>query len=609
MDYLIFALLVLMIILLNNISQRLRALEKQLAPEEKQIPDNLPDTQEAETVPFPARKERQISAFEKRTYQVLRNVWNWLCTGSSQPDKCLSGEYTVATTWLIRLGILVLICSIGFFLKYSIDHNWTSPIVRVTGMSLTGLALAGTGIWKRNSKYRPLTVALAGAGFVTLYLSIMTAFKMYHLIPAIPAFVLMLLVTVCAMLGALFAKALAVALIGCIGGYLTPIFINTGSNNIPGLFLYMTILGAGTLIITRYRNWLILNISSFFLYALVGGGALAASFPRDKERALLILGLLTLNYVIFGIQHALAAFKRDMTLWEFIPAVGNTIFFFTAGYSIAEKYYALVKGPAWLSLFAAFFAGVTLFLICRKTKYHPQTLIIFKEIELIFALTLTVPLLTESFWLITVWSVMACLIACAAKKLNSRTMMVASWLLFCAVVLAGFADIEPLGCIIEKHYSSYGSALYQRLLTVGVFILSLFIAGRQLKNLSSCTGLVLEIISGLLFFVYSSSEAFRFWQEFLSSFRHGGLSVYWGILAFILLLTGLNKQKKCLRLCGFGLFAVTAGKIFFVDLANLEQLWRIVAFAVIGLFMLAGAVLYIRCKDLFIPENKKDTSA
>ena len=31
--------------------------------------------------------------------------------------------------------------------------------------------------------------------------------------------------------------------------------------------------------------------------------------------------------------------------------------------------------------------------------------------------------------------------------------------------------------------------------------------------------------------------------------------------------------------------------------------------AACGLFMLAGAVLYIRCKDLFIPENKKDTSA
>jgi uncharacterized membrane protein len=402
-------------------------------------------------------------------------VWNWLCTGSSQPDKCLAGEYTVATTWLIRLGILVLICSIGFFLKYSIDHNWTSPVVRVIGMSLTGLVFAGAGIWKRNGKYRPLAMALGGAGFVTLYLSIMTAFKMYHLIPAIPAFVLMFLVTVGAMLCALFSKALAVALIGCAGGYLTPIFISTGSNNIPGLFLYMTILGAGTLIIARYRNWLLLNISSFFLYALVGGGALAARFPGDKEKALLILGLLTLNYVIFGIQHAWAAFKRDMTLWEFIPAVGNIIFFLTASCPVAGKYYAFIKGPAVMSLFAALFAGVTLLLIGRQKTNRPQALVVFKAIELVFALVLTVPLLTDSFWLITVWSVMACLLACAAKRLKSRTMMFSSLLLFIVVVWAGFAVNVPPGYWV-KNYASYSSALYQRVLTSGVFILSLFIA-------------------------------------------------------------------------------------------------------------------------------------
>ena len=603
MDYLFFALLVLVIILLNNISRRLRTLEKQFAPKEKTIPTQELNAPEPSKKPLPVRKERQIPAFEKRTYQVLKNIWNWICTGSNRPDQNLNNEYAVATTWLIRLGVLVLICSIGFFLKYSIDRNWTPPVVRVIGMSLTGLSLAGTGIWKRNSQYRPLAVALAGTGFVTLYLSIMTAFKMYHLIPAVPAFILMFLVTAGAATGALFTKAPAVALIGCAGGYLTPVFINTGSNNIPGLFLYLTILGAGTLIAARYRNWLILNISSFFLYAAVGAGALAARFPGNKEQALLILGLLALNYVIFGIQSTWASFKRDMTLWEFIPAVGNIIFFLTAGYPIAEKYYASVKCPAVLALFTALIAGVTLILICRNKQCRPQTLIIFKEIELVFALILTVPLLTGSFYLITVWSVMACLIACAAKRLNSRTMLIVSLLLFCAVAFAG-ADL-----CFEKNYSSYGNALYQRLLTSGVFILSLFIAGRQLKNLSRDTWLVLEMVSGLLFFCYSSSEVFKFWQEFLSSFRHGGLSVYWGILAFILLLTGLKKQMKCLRLCGFGLFAVTAGKIFFVDLANLEQLWRIVAFAVIGLFMLAGAVLYIRCKALFVPEGKEDTSA
>ena len=103
-----------------------------------------------------------------------------------------------------------------------------------------------------------------------------------------------------------------------------------------------------------------------------------------------------------------------------------------------------------------------------------------------------------------------------------------------------------------------------------------------------------------MFFIYSSKEIYEFFVYCLHSFRNGGLSVYWSALAFALLLWGLMKDRKVLRLCGIGLFAAAAVKIFFIDLANLEQLWRIVAFAVIGVVMLVGAVVYIRCKDMFV---------
>ena len=53
-------------------------------------------------------------------------------------------------------------------------------------------------------------------------------------------------------------------------------------------------------------------------------------------------------------------------------------------------------------------------------------------------------------------------------------------------------------------------------------------------------------------------------------------------------------------MCGIGLFLTVAFKIFFIDLAQLEQIWRIVAFAAIGVVMLIGAVVYIRCKDMFV---------
>ena len=98
--------------------------------------------------------------------------------------------------------------------------------------------------------------------------------------------------------------------------------------------------------------------------------------------------------------------------------------------------------------------------------------------------------------------------------------------------------------------------------------------------------------------------ASEFLQCYLTSFRNGGLSVYWSLLAFFMLFYGLQKSTKALRMCAITLFIAAALKIFFIDLANLEQLWRIVAFALMGIIMLIGAFIYIRCKDMFIKNGE-----
>ena len=608
MELLIVILLFFTLVFLNNISSRLKRLEKRFPPApEKGKPQETGITPPMlkQPVPSPAQssvKKVKKSLFDERSAFVLKKILNWICSGSSDPDKHLAGEYAIATTWLIRIGVIVLICSGGFFLKYSIDHNWTTPVVRVISMSVFGLFLAVIATIKNKGKYRQLFIALSGAGFVMLYLSIMTAYKMYHLIPAVPAFILMAAVTVSSMSGALYSRSLLTALFGCIGGYLTPVVINTGSNNIAGLFLYMTILSAGTLIIAQFRNWILLNAASFAFYFLIGTAALTSRFPA-ADGSWIIIGLLALNFVIFGLQNVMAAHKRDMTLWEIFPAVGNLIYFLAAGYPIADKYYAAIKMPAMLSLFITAFSAFILFAVRNRSRTIPKNLIVFWEIALVFSLVLTVPFLTSDFMLVTAWSVMAYLLSHAAAKLKSKILMIMTVLLFTAIVLTELAS-DPCG--FNQTIVPYCKAVYHRLLTAGVFIAALFGAGKKLQTLNNDVRIVMESVSGLLFFIYSSFEVFEFWLNFLRSFRHGGLSVYWGLLAVILLLTGLKKQKKILRICSMILFGITAFKIFFIDLANLEQIWRITAFAVIGVLMLTGAILYIRCKNLFLPEHSGD---
>ena len=50
-------------------------------------------------------------------------------------------EYAVASQWLLRVGVLVLVVGIGFFLKYSIERGLLGPLARVALSVITGLVL------------------------------------------------------------------------------------------------------------------------------------------------------------------------------------------------------------------------------------------------------------------------------------------------------------------------------------------------------------------------------------------------------------------------------------------------------------------------------------
>ena len=57
-----------------------------------------------------------------------------------------SMEYAIASTWLLRVGIVILVMGIGFFLRYSIDKGWIAPTGRVALAILIGVGLLVAGI-------------------------------------------------------------------------------------------------------------------------------------------------------------------------------------------------------------------------------------------------------------------------------------------------------------------------------------------------------------------------------------------------------------------------------------------------------------------------------
>ncbi|MGA0040678.1 MAG: DUF2339 domain-containing protein, partial [Pirellulales bacterium] len=67
--------------------------------------------------------------------------------------------------------------------------------------------------------------------------------------------------------------------------------------------------------------------------------------------------------------------------------------------------------------------------------------------------------------------------------------------------------------------------------------------------------------------------------------------------------TTRQRAEAVVRYLGLGLFAVVAWKVFFVDLAQLDQIYRIVAFLSLGILVLAGSCMYLKFRDTVATEK------
>ena len=76
-----------------------------------------------------------------------------------------------------------------------------------------------------------------------------------------------------------------------------------------------------------------------------------------------------------------------------------------------------------------------------------------------------------------------------------------------------------------------------------------------------------------------------------------GITILWGGYAMLLVLLGLLWRRAHLRLAAITLFAVTVGKLFVYDLADLSTISKTVVLVVLGVTILLASFLFARFRD------------
>ena len=200
-------------------------------------------------------------------------------------------ETTLGLTWVNRIGVLTLVLFVAFVFKYAVDSDWIGPAGRVLLGVLAGLGTlaAADFTWRRGQQV--YAQGICGLGISILYLSFYSSFGFYHIVEPTAAFLLMCVTTAMAGALALRYNSSAIAALGMLGGYATPILLSTGENRPWAFFSYLLVLNVGALAVARFRNWRRIETLAFAATIFLYGGWFGDRFSHSQAPVATVFAL------------------------------------------------------------------------------------------------------------------------------------------------------------------------------------------------------------------------------------------------------------------------------------------------------------------------------
>lgn len=189
----------------------------------------------------------------KKTRQLSPVQEFWKSTGIDSELEKFVGENLIN-----KIGIAVLIIGVGIGTKYAIDNDLISPLVRIILGYLVGFGLAGFAL-RLKSKYLNFSAVLSSGAMAVFYFITYAAHSYYNLFPQITGITIMVAITALTVFLALQYNRQVIAHFGLVGAYIIPYLLKDPFSNVVILFVYMTILNIGILIVSAKKLWKPLN--------------------------------------------------------------------------------------------------------------------------------------------------------------------------------------------------------------------------------------------------------------------------------------------------------------------------------------------------------------
>lgn len=340
---------------------------------------------------------------------------------------------------LARIGAVVLLIGVAFLARYAVEHVTVPIELRLTGIAVLGLVLLGFG-WRLRRARRGYALTLQGAGIGVLYVTVFSAFALYHLLP--PALAFFLLVALVAESGVLAVRqdALALAVLGTLGGFAAPVLVSSGSGNYVALFTFYAVLDVGIFAIAWLKPWRALNLLGFVCTFLIGTAWGVLRYrPENFATTEPFLVLFFLLYVGIAVAYAL---RRSLEVRA--PVDGFLVF--GTPLVCAGLQAALVRPYEYgmsisAVVMAAVYVGLAYLVHSRRRDSLRLLTDAFAALGLVFA-TLAVPLAVDARWTSATWALEGAALVWVGLRQGRFALRIFGLFLELAASLAFMRDIE-----------------------------------------------------------------------------------------------------------------------------------------------------------------------
>jgi uncharacterized membrane protein len=500
---------------------------------------------------------------------------------------------------LAWVGGVAILLGIIFLLGIAIDRGWIDePMRTLLGfVGATSLLLAGVWLYERKGRTEA-ALAAVGSALSGLYTTLLVGTQVYDLVPAAAGLAGAGLVGVVGVAIAVRWKSAIVAAIGILGALLAPVMVGAGASGLSLAFMAIALTAAVGVLLWQKWNWLALGAF------LISAPQLLMWFTENHaERLALTLGVLAGFWVLYAVA-ALGYELRDRASEELPIAswfllLANVVLIAGAGYFALDDAGHPNAAAAWILGLAAGHILLGALALRRAINREIGSLLIAVGLGLsafAFSDVLDGPALVVG------WTALAVVLAHLATQASREADLIGSnaeRLLVAAGVFLGLA----LGHVLV--FEAPPSAILDGVgelgdagVGLGACAVAAFYGRFALREVSPAVAQVCEVVgAAALFYLASVAIVDTVGVTDSGDSQQAGqvlLSAFWALSGLGVVVYGLVRDIRRYRLGGLALLALAVVKVYTYDLAELEEIARVLSFIALGLLLLVGAFAYQR---------------